>query len=115
LFYAEVLTKHWGAFDSHWWAGWTYFAAMEADPLFKFPGSSVIGPGLGDAFQNEQLKSDAECYLSKSKPQGYQRAPCQSGGGCYAGTSCYNCCAGDSGFTQTSGLLRYDCNISWWE
>jgi hypothetical protein len=106
LFYAEVLTKHWDFWDSHRAAGWVYYSAMTADPLYKFPGSSVIGPGLGDAFQNEQLKSDFECHLGKSKPQGYQWAPCKSGGGCVAGTSCYNCCAGDDGFT---------CKKPWWE
>ena len=82
-------------------------SAMTADPLYKFPGSSVIGPGLGNAFQNEQLKSDFECHLGKSKPQGYQQAPCQGGEGlCFAGTSCFNCC------DYKDGIY---CKKPWWE
>lgn len=104
LFYAEVLTKHWGLFDTMRWVGETWKNAMTFDPVWN--GNPVMGPGFGDGFQNRQLASDAECYLGKSKPQGYQRAPCQSGGGCLAGTSCYNCCDGDSGWA---------CNKPWWE
>ncbi len=104
LFYNEVLTRHWGAFDTMRWTGESWKNFMFMDSVAK--NGPVRGPGFGDAFQNQQLKSDWECYLGKSKPQGYNLAPCQSGGGCAAGTSCYNCCDGDNGS---------QCNKPWWE
>lgn len=104
LFYNEVLTRHWGFWDTKRWTGQAWKDFMFMDAVAK--GGSVGGPGFGDSFQNQQLKSDWECFLGKSKPQGYNLAPCQAGGGCAAGTSCYNCCDGDSGS---------QCNKPWWE
>ena len=65
-------------FDTMIWVGETWKNAMTFDPVWH--GNPVCGPGFGNGFQNRQLASNAECYLGKSKPQGYQRAPCQSGG-----------------------------------
>lgn len=104
LFYNEVLTRHWGLLDTKRWTGQAWKDFMFMDSVAK--GGAVLGPGFGDSFQNQQLKSDWECYLGKSKPQGYKLAPCQGGGGCAAGTSCFNCCDGDSGS---------QCNKPWWE
>jgi hypothetical protein len=104
LLWNEALTKHWGAFDPMRWAVSFWCSGMNMDPVGT--GGTVRGPGFGNSFQNQQLKSDWECYLGKSKPQGYNTAPCQSGGGCSAGTSCYNCCDGDNGS---------QCNKAWWE
>ena len=105
LFFSEILTKHWDPNDPMYKAGNTWKDVMTLDPLWQ-TGAPVFLPGFGDGFQNQQLASDAECYLGKSKPQGYQRAPCQSEGVCLPGTSCYNCCAGDSGWA---------CKKPWWE
>ena len=105
LFYAEVLTKHWGLFDWYRITGESWRNFMTWDPIWQ-TGNPVNTVGFGNAFQDQQLASDQECSLGKSKPQGYQWAPCKSGGGCVAGTSCYNCCAGDDGFT---------CMKPWWE
>jgi hypothetical protein len=104
LFYDTVKTRHWGFFDPMRFVGETWKNFMTFDPVWN--GNPVSGPGFGDAFQNRQIASDAECYLGKSKPQGYQRTPCWGGGGCAAGTTCYNCCDGDSGWA---------CNKPWWE
>ena len=99
------LNKHWDPNDPMYKAGNTWKDVMTLDPQWQ-TGAPVFLPGFGDGFQNQQLASDAECYLGKSKPQGYQRAPCQSEGVCLPGTSCYNCCAGDSGWA---------CKKPWWE
>ncbi|KAL3770047.1 hypothetical protein ACHAWU_005874 [Discostella pseudostelligera] len=104
LFYAEVRTKHWGLTDNIHTSGWFWKEGMVADPVWN--GNPVLGPGFGNSFQDRQLASDWECFLGKSKPQGYDLAPCKAGGGCLAGTSCYDCCDGDSG---------NQCNKPWWE
>jgi len=108
LFMEEVHRKGFNGGDIRITSAWYYKTLMTTDTLWN--GGPVRSQGFGDDFQNRQLASDAECYLGKSKPQGYQRAPCQSGGSCGRGcigcSSCWNCCDGFSDFV---------CNKPWWE
>lgn len=103
LFYDEVRTRHWGDLDYYRIVGETWKNAMTWDPLWN--GGRIQGPGFGDGFQNRQMDSDWACFLGKSTPRGYT-LPCQDGGGCRAGTTCYDCCDGDTGWA---------CNEAWWK
>jgi hypothetical protein len=97
--------------EAHRISNWFYHgiaiilhSGMAMDPVWN--NGAVMGPGYGDSFQNRQIASDWECNMGKSKPAGYNLARCRGSGSCSAGTSCYNCCTGDSGF---------QCNRPWWE
>ena len=87
-------TSHWFYHDI---ANFWHFG-MAMDPFWN--NGAVMGPGYGDA------AFDWECNMGKSKPAGYNLAPCRGSGSCLAGTSCYNRCTGDNGG---------QCNQPWWE
>jgi hypothetical protein len=71
---------------------WVTF--MKMDPVYN--GGDVSGPGFGDAFQSEQMKTEKRCLLGRSVPSGYGGTPCWGGGTfCLVLTTCYNCCNGD--------------------
>ena len=70
-----------------------WYGGMRADWLWNH--DEVGGPGFGDAYQTEQIKTEKRCLLGRSEPSGYGSTPCWgSNTRCAAGTSCYNCCGG---------------------
>jgi len=72
-----------------------WYTTMIADSLMT--SGIVMRTGFGDTFQNEQIKTEQQCLLGRSLPQGYTTTPCWvSGASCIAGTSCNNCCGGSS-------------------